>query len=178
MEEKKQQKVKEETKKQQPETATEKAEEAKCEKEETKAEDEKAEEKKSSWKKDAMIIAGGAAVGALIANDTSRNFIVDCAKSTGKAIGSGLKSLWGKIKGKKEEPAAVEADEQPQQIGFTSLEESSPVTIERRDWREQPVREQRERTEPQQVAAEAQNPTRQQFNNNRPRFEREGKKFN
>ena len=177
MEEKKQQKVKEETKKQQPETATEKAEEAKCEKEETKAEDEKAE-KKSSWKKNAMIVAGGAAVGALIANDTSRGFIVDTAKSVGSAIGSGCKSLWGKIRGKKEEPAAVEADEQPQQIGFTSLEES-PVTIERRDWREQPVREQRERTEPQQVAAEAQNPTRQQFNNNRPRFEREGgKKFN
>lgn len=178
MEEKKQQKVKEETKKQSETTAT--AEEAKNVKEEPKAEDEKAEEKKSSsWKKTAMIVAGGAAVGALIANDTSRGFIVDTAKSVGSAIGSGCKSLWGKIRGKKEEPAAaVEADEQPQQIGFTSLEESSPVTIERRDWREQPVREQRERMEPQQVAAEAQNQTRQQFNN-RPRFEREGgKKFN
>lgn len=168
-------KVEEETKKQ-PETATA-AEEAKDVKEEPKAE-EKAEEKKSSWKKTAMIVAAAAAGGALIANDTSRGFIVDCTKSVGSAIGSGCKSLWGKIRGKKEEPAAVEAEEQPQQIGFTSLDGESPVTIERRDWREPAREQQRERVEPQQVAAEAtQNQTRQQFNN-RPRFEREGKKFN
>ena len=176
MEEKKQKKVEEETKKQT--KAEETAEEAKDVKEEQ-PKAKKAEEKKSSWKKTAMIVAGGAAVGALIANDTSRGFIVDTAKSVGSAIGSGCKSLWGKIRGKKEEPAAVEAEEQPQQIGFTSLEES-PVTIERRDWREPAREQQRERMEPQQVAAEAtQNQTRQQQFNNRPRFEREGgKKFN